>query len=387
MAGATNDTSASENYSLNQTNNECAHHSSRIHKQIQACFMDITDRLDRQSEQLSNELDSKFSRLEGAIKKIHGDLFKLHQEALEARADIQSIQTQQDTINDKICVFENDLDRVEIESRKKNLKIMGIPDSREDNNPLVSVVELLNKYSVYDDWRSSDFEWARRIGFRRGSRPVIVCFARLDDKIAVLRDSELRRELEHINIKIAADLTLRQRDTLEGYKQQGKKAYYKGGRLFVNDMPVIDNRPKVSADPRRAQPGSMHDPRTRQTFTEPGARSTDHLLSYSPYLPYPPPLPTYQWPPVSWESRKPQSAVRLTGRAEPVQPAAQPVHPASKPARGTNAPAPARQATRQSGRTAQAGHQTSITDSIPVRARSRTTRGLTASPKNHPTPT
>ena len=64
---------------------------------------------------------------------------------------------------------------------------------------------------------------------------LIATFRHDDDKLAVLRDRDLREALRQNGIRVAADLTPRQLEETQHYKKQGKTVYYKNGRLHVED--------------------------------------------------------------------------------------------------------------------------------------------------------
>ena len=66
-------------------------------------------------------------------------------------------------------------------------------------------------------------------------RPLIVTFCHVDHKASILRDRELRERLRRNNIRVTTDLTPRQREQLQRYKQEGKVAYYRNGRLYVDN--------------------------------------------------------------------------------------------------------------------------------------------------------
>ena len=105
----------------------------------------------------------------------------------------------------------------------------------------------MNYFSSNRTWRHSDIESTHRIGqVHKTSRhrlcPLIVTFSHGNDKLSFLRDSRLREELRKNGIKVAADLTPRQRDQLQHYKERGKVAYYKNGR------PHVENRRRDYTD-------------------------------------------------------------------------------------------------------------------------------------------
>ncbi|KAL8614359.1 hypothetical protein ACOMHN_007697 [Nucella lapillus] len=64
---------------------------------------------------------------------------------------------------------------------------------------------------------------------------MIAVFLRREDKISILRDRDLRYELRQGGVKVSADFTVHQREQIAYYKSQGKFAYYKNGKLQVEN--------------------------------------------------------------------------------------------------------------------------------------------------------
>ena len=84
-------------------------------------------------------------------------------------------------------------------------------------------------------WELSDIESTHRIGQTRGRyRPLIVQFQSVDHKLSIL----LRESLRINGIKVSTDLTPRQRDEIHNHRQAGRVAYFRFGRLHVEDKPA-----------------------------------------------------------------------------------------------------------------------------------------------------
>ena len=62
--------------------------------------------------------------------------------------------------------------------------------------------------------------------------------ASVDHKLSILRDQDLRESLRRNGIKVSTDLTPRQRDEIHDHKQAGRVAYFRSGRLHVEDKPA-----------------------------------------------------------------------------------------------------------------------------------------------------
>ena len=153
------------------------------------------------------------------------------------------------------------MEKMDIASRQRNLKFLGIYESTR-NDKAADIEELVGTLSYFCDrkWVSSDVEETHRIGptssaSRRNPRPLIATFRHVDDKLAILRDRDLREALRQNAIRVAADLTPRQREEIQHYKKQGKTVYDKNGRLHVEIRWQQDNTKQLSTTTRRRQTG------------------------------------------------------------------------------------------------------------------------------------
>ena len=116
-------------------------------------------------------------------------------------------------------------------------------------------------------WKNADFvsvHRLRRTGQHRrrdhqqqdSPRPLIATFHHEDNKVLILRDRELREHLRQYGIRMAADLTPRQWERLQHFKQQGKVAYYRNGRLHVENGYSKTSEENTSRYNRSDQEGS-----------------------------------------------------------------------------------------------------------------------------------
>jgi hypothetical protein len=135
--------------------------------------------------------------------------------------------------------LENQLDKLEMESRKGNLRIFGL--SEEDGENLIklktSIIDNVCLKARPDDAiRISDIAFARRLGDAKGDakgdqpRTVLVKFKDPDIKFSLLSGRDSLREQ---GIRIANDLTSRQHSILKQLKSKGKRGYFKGGKIHI----------------------------------------------------------------------------------------------------------------------------------------------------------
>ena len=138
---------------------------------------------------------------------------------------------------------------LEIKQRQNNIKFIGLIEDEVDGIPSTDkVTKLLNKYSRDPCWKASDIAFAYRQGEwslknEKSPRPLIVSFRLAEDKSFILRDRELRRRLrDKEGIKLASDLTEKQQQEIDFYRNKGYIAYFKQGKLFVEDEFGCDPR-------------------------------------------------------------------------------------------------------------------------------------------------
>ena len=126
--------------------------------------------------------------------------------------------------NDKIVQrleqLEQELNSLDVDSRRCNLKFLGVKEPTRDNYRanVNEIVDALNECSSSRTWEHSDIQRAHRIGARRqGSdqpRPLVVEFHRWIDRIEILTDGALRDLLRQEAIRVTSDLTTRQRNEI-----------------------------------------------------------------------------------------------------------------------------------------------------------------------------
>ena len=165
-------------------------------------------------------------------------LKKQHQ---EDRTSIDQLLEVQNSAHLRLMKIEEAMEKSERRTRERNFKIFGIYEAGdgERTTDAEELVKTLNCFSVQHMWKLSDIESTHRIGQTRGLyRPLIVQFQSVDHKLSILRDQDLRESLLRNGIKVSTDLTPRQRDEIHDHKQAGRVAYFRSGRLHVEDKPA-----------------------------------------------------------------------------------------------------------------------------------------------------
>ena len=168
------------------------------------------------------------------------------------------------------------MEQRETASRLKNLTFLGIfqPTPGDDRADVDELLATLNYFSSSRAWRHDDFEGTHRIGevdetSRQHTRPLTVTFNRGDDRVSILRDRHVREEMRKKGIRVASDLTPRQRDQLQRYRDRGKMAYYKNGRLHVENNrrdDYTDRHPNRHATRKGDETDQLHEQREQFYF-------------------------------------------------------------------------------------------------------------------------
>eukprot|EP00745_Piridium_sociabile_P005575 TRINITY_DN1345_c0_g1_i6.p1 TRINITY_DN1345_c0_g1~~TRINITY_DN1345_c0_g1_i6.p1 ORF type:complete len:715 (-),score=155.21 TRINITY_DN1345_c0_g1_i6:440-2584(-) len=204
-------------------------------------FVQMQHELQAHSTCIKNMIDGKFQSLDGKTSRILKDVSELKEYAEENREDIEDLKEDRKTIMDRLDRLENHLERIEQNTKACNLLFINVQEHRREDNHMTMqiVLDTLNAYDSSDSWRHEDLVNAFRLGRPRphggDPRPILVQFCRWSDKMAVLGDSHLRDCLRQEGIKVASDLTTRQKEMVDFHRSQGKIAYIYNGKLQVRE--------------------------------------------------------------------------------------------------------------------------------------------------------
>ena len=118
---------------------------------------------------INSKMDEKFGSLEQTLGQLTADVSRLKQYVGRDREDIQPLQEDNDNIRQRLERLEQELNSIDMVSRRCNLKFLGVREPTRDNygeNTDV-VVDVLNECSSSRTWHHSDIERAHRIGAHR----------------------------------------------------------------------------------------------------------------------------------------------------------------------------------------------------------------------------
>ena len=198
--------------------------------------------LNKQLQKLEDSITKSIELVQSKIVHLEDFVSSLEHRVITDNERVYALEEGQDTTLSKISKLENELERQERYSRRSNVLIYGMrEESAETYNACMGrVLDILQRYFSHKQWLEVDIERTHRLGPKspdnQRPRPVIIRFQRWSDAMSVMRDREGKTRLTAEEaMRVAADLTGQQRDTIREFKAQGKHAYYTNGKLIVQD--------------------------------------------------------------------------------------------------------------------------------------------------------
>ena len=194
---------------------------------------------------MSMGFEQRFHNLEEHIKsnsrEISRKLHSLESSLKENGSQLSVLKQRHDDMSARVDSLEASLERREQHERRANIVLHGLVENREEGATFSIVMRLLSDYFPKKSWSENDVEEVVRLGNYRGTqsrpRPVLIKFSRNAYALLVIRDKEGRNALrEQEDVRVAADLSKQQRDTIASYKSEGRHAYYVKGKLIVQDF-------------------------------------------------------------------------------------------------------------------------------------------------------
>ena len=179
-------------------------------------FSELMGSLQSYTAGISQKMDDNFGRLDRTLGQLLEDVVGLKTAVQQHKEDIRELQEDRDKVTHRLDRTEKELDSLERLSKHCNLKFLGVTEGLLENyrTSIERIVDILNECSSSRTSDKSDIETAHRIG-----------------------------------IRVSSELTTRQRDEVQRYRRQGKIAYYKNGRLQVEERradPAVDSRRRNS---------------------------------------------------------------------------------------------------------------------------------------------
>ena len=225
---------------------------------------------------LAEKIDESMTAVKTEIEALYAKTCQLENYCCAALQETESTKAAVTELEDRLLKISADLDdkidRLEVFSRRDNLKFFNVPMSVSNENyadRVDKIVDILSDTEPGKTWCPDDITRAYRLGNSYNNdraAPVIVTFAKWSDKMAVLTKG--RVGLNRKGVRVAGDLTSKQQEQ----RNRGMHAYYKGNRLVVAGP--LQRRPALQRGQRRHSGQQNRRPtEDRRAHSHPGRRT------------------------------------------------------------------------------------------------------------------
>eukprot|EP00745_Piridium_sociabile_P002979 TRINITY_DN11810_c1_g3_i5.p1 TRINITY_DN11810_c1_g3~~TRINITY_DN11810_c1_g3_i5.p1 ORF type:complete len:178 (+),score=38.03 TRINITY_DN11810_c1_g3_i5:493-1026(+) len=160
---------------------------------------------------------------------MHGDISESFKENRKTNQAVDMLTGTVESMGEQMEILAEEVDRPESFSRRDNLRVYGIriQDFENFDSCAKKVVDNLN--DVVNPPRTrvpDDIVRAHRVG-------QVVKFSRRRDKMTIITNKTYRHQLELKGVKVANDLTRKQRGVVKEAKKAGRVAFFRGGKLIM----------------------------------------------------------------------------------------------------------------------------------------------------------
>lgn len=189
----------------------------------------------------TESLDKNQALVNGQLQNIEHELDNLRGENHNLHLDIDALQQIVEDKNESLNECEDLVDKMEAQMIKNNVRVFGMVNLDPSSNIKQLLVDNVLKVACPDsDWSTNLIAEAFSVGKGNQNRIVIAKFNNFSDKMKLFRG---RNELREKGIRIADDLTTRQRVKLAKLKNSGQIGYFYRGELCVREnTPNQDGR-------------------------------------------------------------------------------------------------------------------------------------------------
>ena len=140
-----------------------------VMKNIDWRFAEIMQGIQMHTAYINSKMDEKFGSLEQTLGQLTANVSRLKLYVGRDREDIQQLQEDNDNTMQRLERLEQELNSIDMISRRCNLKFPGVREPTRDNYRTNAdvVVDVLNECSCSRTWHHSDIERAHRVGVHR----------------------------------------------------------------------------------------------------------------------------------------------------------------------------------------------------------------------------
>ncbi|MEW8542875.1 MAG: hypothetical protein AB2693_05020 [Candidatus Thiodiazotropha sp.] len=185
-----------------------------------------------------NSMQQKQAGTANDVKNLQHDTQTLFSLKEQMQLDIDYLNEQIEQKEDTLNQLDKDIDRLEKYARADSLRIFGLPECTGESNENIREHVIRNVLKVAcpsERWELDDIKKAYRVGkgTADGQPPVLLVRLRYDDdKSKIFEGRDLLRDK---GIRVANDLTMRQRQLLKKLKDKGQTGYFYQGKLMIRE--------------------------------------------------------------------------------------------------------------------------------------------------------
>ena len=206
------------------------------------------------------------------VISLRKEIKNLRDEKETLQLDIDQLHEDFETKIDIIADMDDELDRLDRESRKATMRIFGLEEEvgeqKEDAKRIVTD-KVLKVACAEEDWTPDDLQKAYRVGQRSDDKPriMIATFRYSDDKYRIYGG---RTKLRENGIRVGDDLTKRQRKKLSDLKQRGYNGYFFKGKVHTRKKKIRVQSKSNNANTGEAQLDNLGNDMKRRRIGEKG---------------------------------------------------------------------------------------------------------------------
>ena len=105
---------------------------SELHHYLEQCFNKLSSSITRQNSSLMFQIQQSIVSVEGSIARIVKELGALSQDSVDMHKRLSQLTNNQTDNVNRLEILEAELDRINMYSKKNNLKFVGILESESD---------------------------------------------------------------------------------------------------------------------------------------------------------------------------------------------------------------------------------------------------------------
>ena len=211
---------------------------------MKAHLQPLTSQIEELKAQSSHQFDvvqTQMSSLSREIQHIKDATTSTSQRVDRIEAEQTASKSEIDVLSDKVAKLEFENEKQQQYSRRENVVFHGVNTlpGETASNMRSCIVSFLNHFMPSRRWSEADINRAHRLPANGQPRsngasrpnPIIVRLHQFNDKLAILKS---RNSFRQSGVGVSGDLTRNQREKLKNLPE-GKRGYYKNGKLMVVD--------------------------------------------------------------------------------------------------------------------------------------------------------